>query len=90
MQFKSKCLIGLPWWYRVESPPSNAGDVGLIPGRGTKIPCALGQLSLSAATREAQHATAQSLHAATKTRSSQKKKKRRQKVFLKSKCFITF
>ena len=82
MQFKSKCFIGLPWWPRVESPPFNAGDVGLIPGRGTKIPCALGQLSLSAATREEDpHATAQSLHAATKTRSSQKKKKEDKKFF---------
>ena len=30
----------------VKNPPSNAGDVGFIPGRGTKIPCTLGQLSL--------------------------------------------
>ena len=28
--------------------PSNAGDVGLIPGGGTKIPHAAGQLSPSA------------------------------------------
>ena len=27
----------------VKNPPSNAGDVDLIPGRGTKIPHAAGQ-----------------------------------------------
>ena len=32
----------------VKNLPSNAGDVGLIPGRGTKIPHAMGQLSLCA------------------------------------------
>ena len=31
---------------------SNAGDTGLNPGRGTKIPHAEGQLSLHATTRE--------------------------------------
>ena len=36
----------------VKNPPSNAGDVGSIPGRGTKIPHAMGQLSLLAATTE--------------------------------------
>ena len=36
----------------VKNPPSNAGDVGLIPGQGTKIPHAAGQLSLCAATTE--------------------------------------
>ena len=29
----------------VKNQPSNAGDVGSIPGRGTKIPHAAGQLS---------------------------------------------
>ena len=29
----------------VKNPPYNAGDVGSIPGQGTKIPCAAGQLS---------------------------------------------
>ena len=29
----------------VKNPPSNAGDAGSIPGRGTKIPHATGQLS---------------------------------------------
>ena len=32
--------------------PSNAGDKGLIPGQGTKIPHALGQLSPRSATPE--------------------------------------
>ena len=36
----------------VKNPPSNAGDVGSIPGQGTKIPHATGQLSLSATTTE--------------------------------------
>ena len=36
----------------VKNPPSNAGDVGLIPGRRTKIPHAMGQLSLCATTTE--------------------------------------
>ena len=30
----------------VENPPSNAGDMGSIPGQGTKIPHAAGHLSL--------------------------------------------
>ena len=30
----------------VKNPPSNAGNVGSIPGWGTKIPHAAGQLSL--------------------------------------------
>ena len=29
----------------VKNPPYNAGDAGLIPGQGTKIPHAAGQLS---------------------------------------------
>ena len=36
----------------VKNLPSNAGDAGLIPGRGTKIPHAAGQLSPHAATTE--------------------------------------
>ena len=36
----------------VKNLPSNAGDVGLIPGQGTKIPHAVGQLNLLTATRE--------------------------------------
>ena len=34
----------------VKNPPSNAGDAGLILGRGTEIPHATGQLSQRAAT----------------------------------------
>ena len=30
----------------IKNPPSNAGDAGLIPDQGTKIPPALGQLIL--------------------------------------------
>ena len=33
----------------VKNLPSNVGDMGLIPGQGTKIPHALGQLSLCTA-----------------------------------------
>ena len=36
----------------VKNPPSNAGDAGLIPGQGTKIPHAAGQLSPHATTTE--------------------------------------
>ena len=43
---------GLPWCPVVKNPPYNAGDVGLIPGQGTKITHAMGQLSLRATTSE--------------------------------------
>ena len=36
----------------VKNSPSNAGNSGSMPGRGTKTPQAKGQLSLHAATRE--------------------------------------
>ena len=36
----------------VRNPPSNAEDVGSIPGQGTKIPHAAGQLSPCTATTE--------------------------------------
>ena len=36
----------------VKNLPFNAGDTGLIPGQGTKIPHAAGQLSPHTATRE--------------------------------------
>ena len=36
----------------VKNPPCNAGDVGLIPGWGTKIPHAVRQLSPQAATKD--------------------------------------
>ena len=39
----------------VKNPPSNAGDVGSIPGWGNKIPLAVGQLNLGATTTELEH-----------------------------------
>ena len=36
----------------IKNPPYNAGDVGSIPDRGTKIPHATGQLSPCATTTE--------------------------------------
>ena len=39
----------------VENLPSNAGDVGSIPGQGTKIPHATGQLSPHATATEPAH-----------------------------------
>ena len=37
----------------VENPPAIAGDMGSIPGLGTKIPHATGQLNLCVKTTEA-------------------------------------
>ena len=49
IKFKKKTIIfGLPWWFRVKDLPFNTGDMGSIPGRGTKIPNATDQLSLHA------------------------------------------
>ena len=39
----------------VKNPPFNAGDTGLIPGRGTKIPHAAEQISPRATTTELVH-----------------------------------
>ena len=47
-----KVLWDFPGGPVVKNPPSNAGDVGSIPCRGTKIPRAAGQLNMLAATRE--------------------------------------
>ena len=47
------CLEDFPGGPVIENLPPNTGDTGLIPGRGTKIPHAMGQLSLSTATTEA-------------------------------------
>ena len=44
----------------MESPPSNAGDVGAVPGQEARIPRVAGQLSPTA--------TVKSLHAAAETR----------------------
>ena len=43
---------GFPGGAVVENPPANAGDTGLIPGQGTKIPHTTGQLSPRAASTE--------------------------------------
>lgn len=54
----------------IENPSSNAGNTGLIPGWGTKIPHASGQLGLyvHAATREkTTHHNEELTHAATTT-----------------------
>ena len=45
-------ILGFPGGPVVKNPPCNVGDVGLIPGQGTKIPHAVGQLSLCATTAE--------------------------------------
>ena len=39
----------------VKNPPSNEGDVGSIPGQGTKIPHAAGQLNPCTTTTEPAH-----------------------------------
>ena len=59
----------LPGGPVVKNLPSNAGDMGSIPGRGIKIPHAVGQLSLCTTTRERKSRTLQlerSRHTATK------------------------
>lgn len=43
--FKSYAVLGLHCGPVVESPPSSAGGMSSIPGSGTKIPHAAGQLS---------------------------------------------
>ena len=43
--FKNLKYRNFPGGPVVKNPPSNAGDVGSIPGQGTKIPHASGQLS---------------------------------------------
>ena len=48
-----KSLRDFPGGPAVKNPPSNAGDVGSIPGQGTKIPHAVGQQSPHTATTEA-------------------------------------
>ena len=54
MYHKKKCTLwgDFPGGPEVKNPPSSAGDMGSIPGRGTKIPHATGQLSPRATTRE--------------------------------------
>ena len=57
--------------------PSKEGSVGPIPGAGTKIPHATGQLSLKTTTTEATHPGTHALqprpNAVTKTQHSQAK-----------------
>ena len=48
-----RLLPGLPGGPVFKSPPSKAGGMGLVPGWGTKMPHALGQLNPRAASREA-------------------------------------
>ena len=50
--FKKAFCWDFPGGPVVKNLPSNAEDVGSIPGRGTKIPHAVGQLSLHATTTE--------------------------------------
>ena len=52
MSPRNFCLEDFPSGPVIENLPPNAGYAGLIPGRGTKIPHAMGQLSLSTATTE--------------------------------------
>ena len=51
MQIKTR-YGDFPGGLVVKNPPSNAGDVGSIPGQGTKIPHAAGKLSPCATTTE--------------------------------------
>ena len=53
MLFENVFVGDFPGGPVVKNPPSCAGDAGSIPGRGTKIPHAAGQLSLCTATTEA-------------------------------------
>ena len=62
----------------VKNPSCSAGDTGLIPSQGTKIPHAMERLSPSTAARESvhhnekiPHDSTKSLHATTKTGGSQ-------------------
>ena len=71
-RFSSWNNMWLPCGPVVESLPSNAGDVGLIPGLGTKIPHAPEQLNPCAATRAG--IAMRSLHAAVKTQHKPEKK----------------
>ena len=57
---KLKDMMGFPGGSVVKNPPSHAGDMGLTPGQGTKIPHAMRQLSPRASTGEA-HSCLQSL-----------------------------
>ena len=64
---------GFPGGPVVKNPPSNAGDTGSIPGQGSKISHAAGQLNLCATTTE--KPAVKSPYAAMKNQRSQKKRK---------------
>ena len=49
---ESKVFWDFPGGPVVKTSPSNAGDVGSIPGQGTKSAHTMGQLSLCATTTE--------------------------------------
>ena len=49
---EGKLMGDFPGGPVVKNPPSNAGDMGSIPGWGAKIPQAVGQLSPWDSTRE--------------------------------------
>ena len=48
---KDTLVQGLLWCTMVENPPLNAGDTDSIPDQGTKIPHAMGQISLRTSAR---------------------------------------
>ena len=52
IQMTNKAYGDCPGGPVVKNLPSNAGYMGSIPGQGTKIPHAAGQLNLRAATTE--------------------------------------
>ena len=55
---KMSSLLDFPGGPMVKTPPCNAGDMGSIPGQGTKIPHVMEQLSPSNTTTKAMHCTA--------------------------------
>ena len=54
-QFRMAIIRDFPGGPVVKNLPSNAGDASSIPGRGTKIPHAAGQLSPLTTTTELTH-----------------------------------
>ena len=58
-------------WEELKNLPHNAGDTGLIPGWGTKIPHALGQLRTCAKTTEPTQHNKRFPHDVIKTQHSQ-------------------
>ena len=85
---------GFPGSAVITNLPSSAGDAGLSPDQGTRIPCASGQPSLSTAITEPacsrvcapQATTRENPCIAMKTQHSQKKKKKKEicKIGIKS------